>query len=442
MLCDVSTGKSKTIYKEQDSAWIDIFSSADGNNTNGGWDWLAGGREFLWTAESDGWRHLYRISRDGKKTTLVTRGEFDVIDLVSIDEKGGVVYYMASPTNATQSYLYKSRLDGKSPAQLLSPSNQRGTHSYDIGPGARFASHAFSNYYTKAAREIITVADHKPVSGKSQIDEAVAKADSTTSPVKFFKIRTEEGTEMDGWMVKPKNFDSSKRYPVVFFVYSEPAGANVKDRFGVGRNNLYDGDMAADGYIYMTIDNRGTPVPKGRAWRKSIYRKVGLLNISDQAAAAREILKWPFVDSSRVAVWGWSGGGSATLNLMFQYPEIYKTGISVAAVGNQLTYDNIYQERYMGLPQENAADFIKGSPITHARNLRGNLLYIHGTGDDNVHWNNAEMLINELVAHNRQFQLMAYPNRTHSISEGAGTAAHLSTLYTEYLKKYCEPGGK
>jgi dipeptidyl-peptidase 4 len=243
-------------------------------------------------------------------------------------------------------------------------------------------------------------------------------------------------------MKKPENFDTTKKYPVVFFVYTEPAGQLVKDQFGVADNFLYHGDMAKDGYIYVSIDNRGTPAPKGRAWRKSVYRKIGLFNISDQAMAAKEILKNDYIDTSRVAVWGWSGGGSATLNLMFQYPDIYKTGIAVAAVGNQLTYDNIYQERYMGLPQENREDFINGSPITYAKNLRGNLLYIHGTGDDNVHYANAEMLINELVKYNRQFQLMSYPNRTHSISEGPGTFQHLSTLYTNYLRQYCPPGAR
>jgi dipeptidyl-peptidase-4 len=158
--------------------------------------------------------------------------------------------------------------------------------------------------------------------------------------------------------------------------------------------------------------------------------------------AAKEILKWNFVDADRISVWGWSGGGSATLNLMFQYPEIYKTGIAVAAVANLLTYDNIYQERYMGLPKENAEDFVKGSPITYAKNLIGNLLYIHGTGDDNVHFQNAEMLVNELVKHNKQFQYMAYPNRSHSMQEGEGTFEHLSTLYTNYLKEHCAPGAK
>ena len=159
--------------------------------------------------------------------------------------------------------------------------------------------------------------------------------------------------------------------------------------------------------------------------------------------AAREILKWPYVDTSRVAVWGWSGGGSCTLNLMFQYPEIYKTGIAIAASDYQLAYDNIYQERYMGVPLDSAsrAVYINGSPIAYAKNLRGNLLYIHGTGDDNCHIKNAEMLINELVKYNKQFQLMEYPNRTHALDEGEGTTLHLQTLYTQYLKEHCPPGG-
>jgi dipeptidyl-peptidase-4 len=205
---------------------------------------------------------------------------------------------------------------------------------------------------------------------------------------------------------------------------------------------LYAGDMREDGYIYISVDNRGTPAPKGAAWRKAIYRKIGIVNIHDQAMAAKQILRWPFVDSSRVAVWGWSGGGAATLNLMFQYPEIYKTGIAISAVTSHFTYDNIYTERYMGLPQENNEDYIKGSPITYAEGLKGDLLYIHGTGDDNVHYQNAELLLNALIKYNKHFQFMAYPNRTHNISEGEGTLLHLSTLYTTYLKEHCPPGGR
>jgi dipeptidyl-peptidase-4 len=364
------------------------------------------------------------------------------MDIVRIDEKNNQLYFMASPVNATQKYLYRIKLDGKGKAEMISPAAQPGMHDYEVSADAKYALHNFSNYYTAPVTEWISLPDHKGLNGENKANDAVAKADKKTSAVEFFKVTTTEGVEMDGWMVKPENFDATKKYPVVFYVYTEPWGQNVKDEYGVEQNFLYKGNMAKDGYIYISIDNRGTPVPKGRAWRKSVYRKIGLVNIKDQAMAAKEVFKWNFIDTSRVAVWGWSGGGSATLNLMFQYPEIYKTGIAVAAVGNQLTYDNIYQERYMGLPQENRQDFVNGSPITYAKNLKGNLLYIHGTGDDNVHYNNTEMLINELVKHNRQFQLMSYPNRTHSISEGPGTFAHLSTLFTNYLRQYCPPGAK
>ena len=440
---ETATANSKVIEEEADAAWVDIYQpgnpySLDFTNK---FIWLNGTKSILWDSEKDGWRHLYQVSLEGKPEKLVTNGSFDFSDITYIDHKKGMVYFMASPGNATQNYLYRTRLDGKGTAELVSPAGLRGTHSYSFSPNGKYAAHSFSNSFTRPAREFITVADHKPLNEKESI---LGRLDSLkVKPVtEFFKIRTIDSIEMDGWMVKPDNFDPAKKYPVVFYVYSEPASATVKDSYGIGRNFLYIGDMAKDGYIYISLDNRGTPAPKGAAWRKSIYRKIGQINIHDQAMAAKEILKWDFVDPERIAVWGWSGGGSATLNLMFQYSEIYKTGIAIAAVANELTYDNIYQERYMGLPQENMEDFVKGSPVTYAKSLKGNLLYIHGTGDDNVHYQNAEMLLNELIKYNKQFQFMAYPNRTHGLSEGEGTFLHLATLYTAYLKKNCPPGGR
>lgn len=436
LLCNAGTGAATRIYQEKDAAWIDVIALWDQDYSRGGWDWLNDGKEFVWASEKDGWRHLYRVSRDGKKETRITNGNYDVIDISCIDEKGGYVYFIASPQNATQRYLYRTRLDGKGEAQRLSPAGQQGTHEYDISPFARYAWHSFSNRNTAPYSSFIAVADHRKLEDKSVIEQKIER-----NVPEFFTIQTEEGVEMDAWMAKPAKFDSTKKYPVVFYVYTEPWGQTVKDAYGAGRNHMYLGDMAAEGYIYISIDNRGTPVPKGRDWRKIVYRKIGQVNIRDQAMAARALFKkYAFIDTSRVAVWGWSGGGSATLNLLFQYPDIYKTGIAIAAVGNQLTYDNIYQERYMGLPQENQDDFVKGSPITYAKNLQGNLLYIHGTGDDNVHYSNAEMLINELVKYNKPFQMMAYPNRTHSINEGKGTTPHLRALYTSYLKEHCPPG--
>jgi dipeptidyl-peptidase 4 len=442
-LCESATGNSKVIEEESDAAWVDIY--APGNpyaiDFTNKFIWLSEGKSVLWDSEKDGWRHLYQVSLEGKPEKLVTKGDYDFSDITYVDSKKGYVYYMASPENATQNYLYKTKLDGTGKAELLSPALLKGTHNYSFSPNGKYAVHSFSNSFTRSSRELITVANQKPLNEKKSI---LAHIDSlkVKSATEFFKIKTADNIEMDGWMVKPVNFDSTKKYPVVFFVYTEPAEATVKDSYGSSRNFLYLGDMAKDGYIYISLDNRGTPALKGAAWRKSIYQKIGQINIHDQAMAAKEILKWSFVDPDRIAVWGWSGGGSATLNLMFQYPDIYKTGIAIAAVANELTYDNIYQERYMGLPQESPDAFVKGSPITYAKNLKGNLLYIHGTGDDNVHYQNAEMLLNELIKYNKQFQFMAYPNRTHSISEGEGTLLHLASLYTAYLKKNCPPGAK
>lgn len=439
---NVPQNQVKVIYEEEDEAWIDVMSTWDDVYSltyRHRFPWVSDGKEFVWLSEKNGWRQVYRIGLDGRER-LVTPGEFDVINLLHVDEEEGWVYFHASPNNATQKYLYRSRWDGRGEPELLTPPTWEGTHDYKLSPSGKLALYRGQNHYTQPFSDWISLPDHQFLSMGKQVGFSVSKP--TDTGMEFFTLTLADGTDMDGWMVKPSNFDPTKKYPVVFYVYTEPWGANVKDTYGVGKNRLYDGDMAEDGYIYISLDNRGTPAPKGRAWRKSIYRKIGRLNISDQAEAARQIVGWDYVDPERVAVWGWSGGGTATLNLLFQYPEIYKTGISIAAVANQLTYDNIYQERYMGLPQENLEDFVAGSPITHAKNLKGNLLYIHGTADDNVHYANADMLVNELIKHGKIFQFMPYPNRSHSISEGAGTYGHLRKLYTDYLRKHCPPGGR
>jgi dipeptidyl-peptidase-4 len=430
-IVNVSNGTSALIHDEQETTWIDVKEPATG------WDWINKGKEFLWVSEKDGWRHIYKIDRDGKET-LLTKGNYDIFSVEQVDETGGYIYFTASPDNATQKYLYRIRIKGGK-EERITPADEPGTNEYEISPNGKISLHDYSNIYTLPASEVISLPEHKHISGKMAKPDATAK-----NKPEFFKVTTVDGVTMNGWMVKPTNFDSTKKYPVVFYVYSEPAEATVRDQYGSSFNFLYKGSMAHDGYISISLDNRGTPAPKGTAWRKAIYKNIGLVNIEDQAMGAKEVLKWPFVDTSRVAVWGWSGGGSCTLNLMFQHPEIYKTGIAIAAVGWELTYDNIYQERYMGVPIDDAGRqvFIKGSPITYVKNLRGNLLYIHGTGDDNVHYKNAEMLINELVKYNKQFSLMSYPNRSHGIFEGPGTRAHLSTLYTNYLKEHCPPGGR
>lgn len=431
-VADASSGQVKNIYTETDKAWIDVAK---------GWDWINDGKEFIWMSEFDGWRHLYRISKDGKKHTLITQGNYDVIEKSLIDEKNGQIYFIASPTNATQKYLFKTKLSGGKP-EMVTPSILKGTHSYEISPNGVFARHTYQNASVPPITEWMKLTTLNPLTMEGSITNQLGRMKPLKNKVEFFKVTTEDGIELDGWMKKPDNFDQTKKYPVVFYVYGEPASQTVTDTYGAGRNWLYAGDMPKDGYIYISVENRGAPAPKGREWRKSVFQKIGTLNIRDQAMAAKKIMEWPFVDKNRVAVWGWSGGGSSTLNLMFQYPEIYKTGIAIAAVGNQLTYDNVYQERYMGSPLKTKEAYVKGSPITYAKNLQGKLLYIHGTGDDNVHYQNAEMLINELIRNRKVFQLMSYPNRTHSINEGEGTSEHLALTYTEFLQRNCPPGGK
>ena len=221
-----------------------------------------------------------------KSEKLITRGDFDVIDIVRLDEKGGYLYYMASPSNATQKYLYRSRLDGSSDAERVSPGEQQGTHTYQVSPGADVAFHSFSNYYTPPVAEWINLPDHAGLARQTLVSDAIKRTGRDSSDIEFFKVKTKDGVEMDGWMRKPKGFTKTKKYPVVFFVYTEPWGQEVRD--GIAGNKLYDGDMAEDGYLYISIDNLGTPVPKGREWRKSIYRLIGQLNISDQGRRPRK----------------------------------------------------------------------------------------------------------------------------------------------------------
>jgi dipeptidyl-peptidase-4 len=242
-------------------------------------------------------------------------------------------------------------------------------------------------------------------------------------------------------MIKPPDFDPAKKYPVLTYVYGEPAGATVRDEWGRVRG-LFHGLIAQQGYLVVSFDNQGTPAPKGRAWRKCIYGAVGVLSAAQQGQAIQALARERnYIDTSRMAIWGWSGGGSNTLNAMFRDAGVYSTGIAVAPVADESHYDSIYQERYMGLPQTNKEGYHDGSPINFAQNLSGHLLIVHGSGDDNVHFQGTELLINKLIALGKPFDFMAYPNRTHSISEGEGTSFHIYSLIARYLEEHVAPGG-
>jgi len=432
MLGNIRNGRIRKILTEHDEAWVDV-----GDNLK----WLNNGKSFTWLSERDGWRHLYLVSRSGKKITLLTPGQFDVISVQSIDEERGWVYYIASPDNPTQRYLYRVGLDGSGKAERLTPAAQEGTHKYQMSPDSRWAFHTYSSFDAPPIIELVRLPEHKTIRTLADNLELRSKLDKLKrTPTEFFRVDIGEGVQLDGWCMKPPHFNPKKKYPLFFYVYGEPAGQTVLDRWG-GEKYLWHLMLAQQGYLVMSVDNRGTPAPRGRAWRKCVYRQIGILASADQAAAARAIIKSrSYVDPARIGIWGWSGGGSMSLNAIFRYPDLYHTAMAIAFISNQRFYDTIYQERYMGLPDDNEDGFRNGSPITFAHQLKGNLLIVHGTGDDNCHYQSCEALINELIKHNKHFSMMAYPNRTHSIKEGENTRRHLYELLTGYLKENLPAG--
>mgnify|MGYP002397887643 CR=1 FL=1 len=428
-----STGSIEMVYEEKEDTWVDLsYPDVTGNQWGeNALPFTEDGESFLRMTENDGWRHIYKVNIKTKEKTLLTPGDYDVASMYSASNK--YIYFNASPYNSTQRYLYRADLKGKGDTVRITPPEYQGINTYNFSPNADFAFHTHTSALQARTVRLINVKKHEILKEMLDNKAFTGKLKTLALPkVKFFNVEVEEGVFVDGRMVLPPDFDEKKKYPVLFHVYGEPWGAVATDAF-IGMWNIM---MAQKGFLVIDMDNRGTPCLKGSDWRKSIYRKIGVINADDQAKAAEKVLQWDYTDPERVAVWGWSGGGSMTLNLMFRFPEIYQTGIAIAAVSNQLIYDNIYQERYMGLPSENPEDFEVGSPITYAKNLKGNLLLIHGTADDNVHYQSAEMLINELVKHNRQFDLMIYPNRSHGIYEGYNTRKHLYTLITDYLLEH------
>ena len=431
-IATIGDAKAKNIFTDTDAAWLE---------TNNEVTWLKNNTWFTWESERSGWRHLYRISRDGKQIEPITKGEFDYIEQAGMDLKKGLVYFIASPDNFTQRYLYSASLFGKGEVKRLSPADEAGQHRYNISPNGRWAVHAFSNAVTPPVIDMVSLPNHKSV--RLIEDNALAKAEYQAlglRPKEFVKTRSGE-LDLDAWMIKPANFDESKKYPVIIDVYGEPANATVEDVWEGG--DLWHQYLANQGYIVISIENRGARAPRGREWRKCIYGEVGTFASEDQARGILDLARqYGYIDASRIGITGWSGGGSQTLNCMFRYPEVFHTGIAIAFVADQRLYDTVYQERYMNTPQNNPDGYRKGSPISYASGLQGNLLLIHGTGDDNVHYQNCERLVNELIRHGKIFSQLSYPMRTHSIHEGEGTTFHLRKSMADYFLKNLPAGGR
>lgn len=437
LLANAQTGAVRTVFHDQDAAWIDYVDN---------FNWLSKPDTLIWLSERDGWRHAYAVSRGKEPSTVLTPGAADVIHLYGADPAARWLYYIASPQNAAQRYLFRSRADGSGETQRLTPSTMPGTHVYDISPDYRWAFHTYSRIDQPPVIDLVSLPDHHSV----RVLEDNAALRAAVQPLvhpstEFLQVdigRDVSGDRitLDGWLMKPSNFDPSKKYPLLLYVYGEPASVTATDAWQ-GQRTLFHHAIANDGYLVASFDNRGTPAPKGRAWRKVVYGAVGVLSSKEQTAAVRALAgARPYIDLDRVAVWGWSGGGSNTLNLMFRSPDLFKVGIAVAPVPDQRLYDTIYQERYMGLPEQNPEGYRSGSPISFAEGLRGKLLLIHGSGDDNVHFQGSQLLVNKLVELGKTFDFMEYPNRSHAISEGKGTSFHVYSLIARYLEEHLRGG--
>jgi dipeptidyl-peptidase 4 len=433
LLADASSGDVRRVFRDESRSWIDVVDEVQ---------WIDKGRAFLWLSERDGWRHVYRIPREGGDPQLITRFDADVTAPAGLDAANGWFYFLASPSNATQRYLYRSRLDGSGTPERITPSHQSGTHTYNLAPGSGMAFHTWSRIDTPPTTDVIDLPAHRSL--RALTDPTALKTklmDVLRRPAEFLSVDIGDGVILDGWMLRPSNFDAAQRYPVIAHVYGEPASQTVLDRWG-GSAMLFHRALADAGYIVVSFDNRGTPAPKGAAWRKVIYGSVGDLSARDQATALRALAaRHTFIDTGRVGIWGWSGGGSSTLHAMFRFGDLYKVGVAVAPVPDQQLYDTIYQERYMGLPKDNAEGYRLGSAINFADGLKGKLLLVHGTGDDNVHFQGTERLINKLVELGKPFDLMVYPNRTHAIAEGRGTTPHIYQLIARYFVENLPPAG-
>ncbi len=427
-LMDAENGALTPLIVDEEVQHLDDFHDVE---------WLDDGRAFTFVSERDGWRHVYRVSREGGSVDDLTPEPFDVASLAAVDEAGNTLYFIASPDDMGARYLYRTTLDGSGRAERLTPLEFEGDNVYDIADDGKHAIHRHSRLLRPAQYRLVSLPDHaerQVLEDNAELIEQLAALE--LGETEFFRVAARDGLEMDGFMLRPPDFDPRKSYPLLMYVYGEVAGQTVRDRWA-GRRNLWHLLMTQRGYVVASIDNRGTPSLRGRDFRKALYGGIGVLSSRDQYDGLTALLdERSYLDPERVGIWGHSGGGSMTLNMLFRYPDSYQVGVSRAPVSDQRLYDAIYQERYSGLLEEHAEGYVEGSPITHAAGLKGKLLLVHGTGDDNVHYQSSERLIDELVRLNKPFDFLAYPNRRHAIRQGEGTELHLHSTMTRYFDEH------
>jgi len=435
-LADVHSGTLTRIFHESDPAWV-VASYAK----NAGIEWIEGGRAFLVLSERSGWRQAYVYSRDGTLMASLTPGEYDIIERSHVDEATNSFYFYASPDNATQKYLYRVPLDGSKKPERVTPSDQPGTHRYDVSPDGTWAIHTYSRFDSPPITTLLRLPDHEVV--RTLENNAALRqrmAELIPHPTEFLQLNIDGGVTMDAWLIKPRNFDPTRKYPVLVHIYGEPHAQTVLDAWQVSHSELHWA-IAELGYLVVSIDNRGTPAPKGAAWRRAEFGRLGTVATEEQAAGLKALARSrSYVDLDRVGIWGWSGGGSNTLNAVFRKPDVYHVGIAVAPKPQPHLYNAWFQEIYMETTETNPEGYQQAAPINFAEGLEGDLLIIHGTGERNTHIQITEGLVDRLIELGKPFDYMAYPNRGHGIWEGPGTALHLRMLIVRYLLDHLPPG--
>src|SRR5947208_1971642 len=420
LLADATTGAARVIMSDSDSAWVDANQPR----------WIAGGRQFLFVSEREGYDQVYLFNRDGSLVRRVTPGWWDVFELLGVDEQSKVLYFTGAIDGPLGRPLLRVGLDGKGLARI---SAEPGTHGVAFDPTFRLYVDTYSRAGVPPV-ETLRRADGtlvRPLAGNLAL---VRKVDALRlRGPEFLKVPTPDGVELNAWIIKPRDFDPTKRYPLLMFVYGGPGSQTVTDAWG-GPQYLWHQMLAQEGYLVASVDNRGTG-GRGARFMKMTYLHLGRYESADQIAAARWFAQQPFVSADRIGIWGWSYGGYMTSRPVFLGGSVFKAALAVAPVTDWRFYDTIYTERYMRTPQENPTGYDESASLTHADSLTGSLLLVHGTGDDNVHFQNSERLVERLEAANKQFDMRIYPNKTHSIA-GGNTRENLYGLFTSWLKAH------
>jgi dipeptidyl-peptidase-4 len=417
LLADIISGDTKIIFKETDARWLEITDDFTVVNE---------GEHFLWTSEKDGYRHIYMVQVKGDPVTQVTEGKWEVRSIVAVDDEKQYIYFTGAKKSPVENHLYRIDFNGKNLYQLT---NRPGWHTINMSPDCNYYIDTYSGF---SILPVIYICDADGRELMNLLKEASsALSEYKLAPVEFSAIRTEDGIDLNSWVIKPVDFSSKKKYPLLMFVYGGPASQTVVNKWH--NFNLWHQYFAQNGYIVACVDNRGTG-GKGAEFKKYVYKKLGHFEVIDQIAAVNYFTQSEYIDKKRIGIWGWSYGGYMSTLCLFKGNDVFKTAVAVAPVTSWRFYDTIYTERYMQTPKLNPDGYAKSAPLKYAKDLEGNYLIIHGTSDDNVHFQNTVVLVEELIRQNKQFQTMFYPGRYHSIrKKTTNTREHLLTLVSGFI---------